>query len=184
MRQVQNGQFDRFEQLVERYRAPLLRVAESKLGNRAWAEDVVQEAFLAIFAARHTYDPRFAFRTWLWTVLLNLCRKQWTRKKKRPQEVHRSALDREGCEAFSEPRSYETGLEKVLLIEQREQLLTLLSDLPEVQADALRLRFYGGLKYAEIAETMGCSLGGAKLRVRSGLKALAERLGDSEGDSP
>src|SRR5690606_31307260 len=92
MQQVQGGEFELFEQLVARYRAPLVRVAASKLNDRALAEDAVQETFLAVFAARHTYDPRFAFRTWLWTILLNVCRRQLRKRQNRPQELSRSVF--------------------------------------------------------------------------------------------
>src|SRR6516162_4317349 len=74
MRRIQAGEIELFDLLVERYRRPLLSVAWSKLGDRARAEDVVQETLLAAFASRATYNERFAFRTWVWTILLNLCR--------------------------------------------------------------------------------------------------------------
>ena len=45
-----------------------------------------------------------------------------------------------------------------------------------MQADALRLRFFGGLTFPEIAAAMGCSEPGAKNRVKSGLLKLAEWL--------
>ena len=184
MLRVQDGQFALFDELVLRYREPLIRVARSKLGDLAWAEDVVQETFLAVFAARHTFDAKFLFRTWLWTILLNLCRRQLKRKKNRPQEVAQSILEAGRTSRLPEPACYETGLSHVLLSERREQVAALLGKLPEVQADALRIRFYGGLKYAEIARTMNCSLSGAKLRVRNGLSALAKHLGNEEGELP
>ena len=184
MLRVQDGQFALFDELVLRYREPLIRVARSKLGDLAWAEDVVQETFLAVFAARHTFDAKFSFRTWLWTILLNLCRRQLKRKKNRPQEVSQSILEAGRTIRLPEPACHETGLSRVLLSERRKQVAALLGKLPEVQADALRLRFYGGLKYAEIARTMNCSLSGAKLRVRNGLSALAKHLGNEEGELP
>ena len=144
----------------------------------------MQEAFLAVFAARHTYNPEFSFRTWLWTILLNVCRRQLRRRQRRPQEVAHSALNAAGPLPFPEPADDQTGLTHALLAERREQMAALLDDLPEVQADALRLRFYGGLKFEEIAEAMNCSLGGAKLRVRNGLLALSKRLRDEAGDEP
>ena len=64
--------------------------------------------------------------------------------------------------------------------ERSELLDALLAKLPETQADALRLRFFGGLKFQEIAEAMGCSLSSAKNRVRWGLTKLAEYLGPEE----
>src|SRR5580700_3038300 len=68
MRRIQEGEFSFFEILVERYRPALLRVAGGMLDDAALAEDVVQETFLAVFASRHTFNPAFHFRTWLWTI--------------------------------------------------------------------------------------------------------------------
>ncbi len=180
MQQVQNGQIDRFEELVLRYREPLVRVAWSKLGDQTWAEDVVQETFMAVFSARHSYRPELPFRTWLWTILLNLCRRQWKRRMTRPQE---SAFDVLKPGHSSEPATDDGGLQRLLTTERSEQLMALLDDLPEPQADALRLRFFGGLKFEEIARTMDCSLSGAKRRVQTGLLKLAERLRALEGES-
>ena len=93
MRRIQAGEVELFDLLVERYRNALVRVALSKLGDVAWAEDIVQESLLAAFVARDTYDPQFAFRTWLWTILLNLCRRQWQRREGRPREHSCSGPD-------------------------------------------------------------------------------------------
>jgi RNA polymerase sigma-70 factor (ECF subfamily) len=172
MRLIQQDQLHVFDELVSRHRSALCRVACSKLGDADWAEDVVQETFLAVYAARHTYDPQFAFRTWLWTILLNLCRRQNARRSRHPREVYRA----EWHSSRQEPVSHETGLSHLLQVERQDELAALLDELPEAQADALRLRFFGELKFHEIAEATGCSLGGAKLRVRKGLENLAELL--------
>ncbi len=74
------GQSECFDQLVLRYQAALMRVARSRLGRADWAEDVVQETLLAVYRGLATYDPRFAFRTWLWTILLNQCRAHHERR--------------------------------------------------------------------------------------------------------
>jgi RNA polymerase sigma-70 factor (ECF subfamily) len=67
--------------------------------------------------------------------------------------------------------------------ERSERLNALLDQLPEKQADALRLRFFGGLKFREIAAAMNCSLSTAKNRVRWGLTEMAEQLGLNENSS-
>ena len=51
---------------------------------------------------------------------------------------------------------------------------------PEAQADALRLRFFGGLTFPEIAAAMGCSEAGAKHRVKTGLVKLGQWLTRSD----
>ncbi|MFN0056306.1 MAG: RNA polymerase sigma factor [Planctomycetales bacterium] len=182
MSRVQQGEVPLFDLLVRRYRDALVQVAWSKLGNAAWAEDVVQETFLAAFAARDSYQPRFAFRTWLWTILLNLCRRQWRRRQERPLERAQSLADDWISAARGEPATNETGLSQALRTERREQVHQLLLQLPEAQADALRLRFLAELPFAEIAQTMGSSLSAAKQRVRLGLTAMSRLLGEDQGD--
>jgi RNA polymerase sigma-70 factor (ECF subfamily) len=181
MRRIQEGEFSLFEVLVERYRPALLRVASGMLNDAALAEDMVQETFLAVFASRHTFNPAFHFRTWLWTILLNLCRAQLKRRARRPQVLSNSTLTTSERANIADPSTSETALAALLIRERGAQLQGFLNELPEAQADAIRLRFFAGLKYEEIAQSMGVSLGGAKLRVRSGLRRLSERLlGDEE----
>lgn len=171
MRDVQQDRLAAFDELVRRYRRPLLRVASSKLADRAVAEDVVQETFLAVFAARDTYRPELTFRTWLWTILLNLCHRQ-ARKQIRAA-VPWSGLALQTPLEPSPVADVDGGLTQLLAIEKQEQLHAALAQLPVVQADAVRLRFFGGLKFEEIAAAMGCSLNGAKQRVKQGLLRLA-----------
>lgn len=184
MRLVQSGQLEPFGELVRRYRGPLLRVAASKLGDATAAEDVVQETFLAVFAACDTYNPAFSFRTWLWTILLNLCKRQLKRRSQQPQVLTPHLDCNSAAVGLSEPLHQETGLVRALLHERNARLRDLLLTLPEVQSDAVRLRFFGGLKFQEIADAMGCSLIAAKMRVKDGLLKLAETLRKEEGASP
>jgi RNA polymerase sigma-70 factor (ECF subfamily) len=184
MRLVQSGQVELFDVLVQRYRGPLLNVAWSKLGDPTWAEDAVQETFLAAFTSRSTYDPQFAFRTWVWTILLNLCRRQWQRRETRPREQSLPQAPAVSLPGFREPFTEETAPAILLRSERRAEVHRLLDRLPEVQADALRLRFFGGLQFSEIALAMNSSLGAAKQRVKNGLVALADQLRHTEGEIP
>lgn len=182
MQRVIAGDLRSFDELVRRYREPLLRVAWSKLGHREWAEDVVQEAFLAAFAARETYNPDFAFRTWLWTILLNLCRRQWQRRAKQGQTLHESFQTRADGRCIAEPVSHESGLAHMLATEQRQEVLRLIARLPEPQGDAIRLRFFANMKYDDIAATMDSAVSTAKVRVRNGLVALTQMLRAEENE--
>jgi RNA polymerase sigma-70 factor (ECF subfamily) len=179
MVQVQQGRTELFEQLVARYRDRLLRFAAGKLGECGRAEDVVQETFLAVYSARHTYNSRFAFSTWIWTILLNLCRREWRAQRREADRFWQAAAAQSSLPGRGNSgASSETGLSALLRSEQQELLGALLEALPEAESDALRLRFYGGLTFEEIAATMNSSLSGAKVRVRRGLERLAERLRD------
>jgi RNA polymerase sigma-70 factor (ECF subfamily) len=170
MLEVQHGRIELFDQLVNRHRSRMLRFAASKLLDGAAAEDVVQEAWLSIYAARHTYRPEFAVTTWVYTVLLNLCRRHARRaQRQRLTELPLDAV----CDREASPLA-------LLMAEERRELLhTLLDELPEAEADALRLRFFSGLMFEEIAAAMQSSVSGAKVRVRRGLERLAARLMDS-----
>ena len=185
MKRICAGEYLLFDELVLRYRDRLLRFAWSKYGNMSAAEDLVQEAFLSAFAARESYKPEFAFSTWLWTIFLNLCRRHYKQELRQPSEIVRSAFAIADTVEIPEPSSPETPLEVALKTEQFELLALYLSELSEVQADALRLRFFGGMKFNEIALTMDCSLSAAKIRVKNGLLKLAHRFSEgktSEGD--
>jgi RNA polymerase sigma-70 factor, ECF subfamily len=178
MRQAQAGDRAAFAEIVRRYQPALLRVAKSRLGRIDWAEDAVQETLLAAFKWRASYREPHSFRTWLWTILLNQCRRSWTGHLRRPRiycwndqpaeklapAVYQASLD----------RGDEAPWERMLAQERSELLESLLAQLPAVQSDALRLRFFGGLKFDEIADTVNCSLGTAKNRVKWGLTRLAE----------
>lgn len=164
------GEREAFVHLVRRYELPLLRAAISRLGRRTWAEEAVQETFLCAHRWLATYDSRFSFRTWLWTILLNQCSRMAKREAKHIAKTEADALPHERIDPRPSP------LELLVAREAAEQMYALLARLPQVQADALRLRFFGGLTFAEIAAAMQCSEPGAKNRVKSGLVTLSKWL--------
>ena len=170
------GETELFAEIVRRYERALLCVSRSRLGRDDWAEEAVQESFLAAFKSCHSYDSRYSFRTWLWTILLNQCRAHYQRRSRGPNV---EPWPDERAEAPVTPIESDdslTPLGRLLAKERTEQLETLLTKLSSAQADALRLRFFGGLKFSEIAITMNCSLNTAKNRVRWGLLRLAEMI--------
>jgi RNA polymerase sigma-70 factor (ECF subfamily) len=162
------GEGEAFAHLVRRYQGPLLKAAISRLSRRTWAEEAVQETFLCAHRWLATYDSRFSFRTWLWTILLNQCSRVAKREAKHLPQTTEYALSRDRLDPQPTP------IEVLLAREAAEQLYGLLAKLPEVQADALRLRFFGGLTFPEIAAAMKCSEPGAKLRVKNGLLTLSK----------
>jgi RNA polymerase sigma-70 factor (ECF subfamily) len=183
MQRVQGGDVSAFDELVTRYRPALTRVAAGMLGDSVAADDAVQETFLAVFAARRTFNPSLSFRTWLWTILLNLCRRHRARLVRRPQGLANPAeLAASQGTRRRQTSGPETAIESLLTEERNARLQRFLDELPDAQADAIRLRFFAELTYDEIARSTGVSIGGAKLRVRSGLAALS-RLLRRDGES-
>lgn len=171
LKSVVAGNDSAFSVLVDRYRPRLLRFAVRSMGDLAVAEDLVQDTFAAVHAACRSYDPRFAVSTWVWTILLNLCRKQ------RRGDRSRDRLHSEWAAISLHRRQpADTALDELVRNEQASRLRKHLSALPAAQADALRLRFFAELPFDEIAAAMNSSVSGAKVRVRKGLTALANLL--------
>lgn len=187
MRQVQAGRTDRFAELATRYHDALLRFSWSRCGRREWAEEIVQETFLAAIKSCHTFDVSANFRTWLWTILLNESRRHFRRHARR-REVAAAAIAES---PFADPlppdqRASREPAPPVQLLaqEQSQRVDALLARLPDVEADALRLRFFAGLKFREIADAMQCALPTAKNRVRRGLVQLGEWITTEQPDLP
>ena len=86
MLRVRDDNAPAFEELVRRYQGRLLAIFQNMLGNREQAEDLVQEVFLRVFRARHSYVPEAKFSTWLFTIAHNVA-KNAKRSKARRREV-------------------------------------------------------------------------------------------------
>jgi len=171
------GDADRYAVIVKRYRRALLNLAYSYLGDSQAAEDAVQEAFLNSFKWLHTYDSRYSFRTWLWRILLNVCHRLREKGKKLP--VTTTKLQAGQSEPSASPLETEVpceALSRLIDRERRTQVLGLLDKLTPIQAEAIRLRFFGEMKFQEIADAQGIGLPAAKARVRNGLLQLAKLI--------
>ena len=167
---VIDGDIECFEVLVCRYYRGLLRTAVLRLGDQQAAEDAVQECLLAAFRGLATYDSQYSFRTWLWAILRNECRRKYRdikREGSRSQQFENTQVEPQTGSSIDPLESFE----------QYEEVNELIGRLPEKQAEAVRLRFAGELKYNEMAQLMGCSLATAKNRVRKGGIGNGAQLG-------
>lgn len=173
---AREGDASAFDRVLAPYRGPLYRVAFHRLGDAEAAEDVVQETFLCVYRYLASYDSRLSFRTWLWTIHLRQCGR-WAKGRQKRESTASADPQILRCPEAREDRPD-------LICERRDQSALLreaLERLPAKQADALRLRFFAGLTYPEIARSLGCTELTAKNRVRAGLTALSNRLGDPFG---
>jgi RNA polymerase sigma factor (sigma-70 family) len=72
MLDFRHGSRPPFEELFARYREPLSRFFRRRLTNRERAEDLTQEAFIAVIRATIQYQPKALFRTYLYSIAFNL----------------------------------------------------------------------------------------------------------------
>jgi len=68
-----SGDARAFEVLVKRHRAPVFNFILRFTGNRARAEDLLQEAWLKVVRGAGEYEPKARFTTWVYTIARNLC---------------------------------------------------------------------------------------------------------------
>jgi RNA polymerase sigma-70 factor (ECF subfamily) len=144
---------------------PSLRAfAISLSGNVDRADDLVQETLLRALANIHSFQPGTNLSAWLFTILRNLFRSEY-RKRKREVE------DTDG--SFSESlKSYPDQLGRV----EFQEFRTALAELPAEQREALILVGASGFSYEEAADICECAVGTIKSRVNRARTRLAKLL--------
>jgi RNA polymerase sigma-70 factor (ECF subfamily) len=167
--------------LYETHHAPAFRLAYLLLQESRDAEEVVQDAFVYVFCNLRRYDSnRGTFWTWLRVVLVSRCR------NKRRRRVLPS-ISLEMLEAADQvPADPKPASDPVSVLERlgvRRVVWEALQQVSPGARDALILRYYEGLPYAEIAEILGCSNDAARSRVIHG-KAQLRRLLTAPDEGP
>ncbi len=176
MLRFRSGDLQAFEDLLDRWEGPAKRYAQRVLGDFQIAEDVAQEAFLRLYRSADSYRPTGRFSSYFYTILGNLCRDRIRRRRRRPEETATRSLD-EGTREPPDPGVSLPGPEDALLAaEERALVGQAVRDLPSHLMQAVALREFEGLKYREIADTLGCDVNQVKVLIHRGRKALAQRL--------
>jgi RNA polymerase sigma-70 factor, ECF subfamily len=154
------------ETLYGRHGAQVLRHAYFLLGNREDAEDIVQETFLRAHRALGSFAARSQPSTWLLRIATNLCHDH--QRQRLRQQKGESTLP-----AAAPPTP--DVVERVELADTTRRLLRVLDGLPLTDRTVLVLHLLEGLDYAEIAQVLGCTRPGAKMRTLRALRRLRER---------
>lgn len=174
VRRARDGDFRAFEELFERHRTMVFRYAYQMVPRRDDAEDITQEAFVRAYQNLARYRDEAKFTTWLLRIVTNLCTDQAR------MSTRRTALEQqEATGALTWMTEGETE-DPVENLEQDRRVIALrkaLKALPEHHRNVIILRDIEEREYPEISQILGCSIGGAKLRVLRARRALKERIG-------
>jgi RNA polymerase sigma-70 factor (ECF subfamily) len=159
VRRVLAGETEAYRHLVERYQRAVLGVASRLLGNGSDAEDLAQEALVRAYRYLGSLREPERFGPWLFQVVRSLCRDQ-----KRKREAEKKALEhrRELLRWAQVPSGEGIGAE--------------LSRLPPAEYQALKLRYFDGLSYDEIARKMEKSFSQVDHLIRKARAHLASRI--------
>ena len=161
--------------LYETHYAAAFRLAYLLLQDACDAEEVVQDAFVYVLRNLRRYDPgRGPFWAWLRVVLVSRCRNK--RRRCRLPLVSLELLAAAG-QAPADPAAAAGDPADVLeRLGTRQVVWEALQRVSAGARDALVLRYYEGLSYAEIAATLGCSPDAARSRVAHGKTQLRRLL--------
>ncbi len=98
LERLRRGDADAYHRLIRRFHASLVSVAASVIGSHAQAEEVVQDAWLAVLSGIGRFEGRAALGTWLFSIVLNRAR------TRRGREVRMVALPAEPDGGADPPR--------------------------------------------------------------------------------
>jgi RNA polymerase sigma-70 factor (ECF subfamily) len=133
-----DGDAGAFEELVRAYQAPIYYLALRYVRDEGAAADLAQTTFLKAFQGLRGFRHGSSVKTWLYRIVINLC-KNYLRDRGRKREDSLGEMD---------PPSTANPLQE--LIAHEDQRLTVM------------LKVNEGMKYREIAEVLGCSVGTVK----------------------
>jgi RNA polymerase sigma-70 factor, ECF subfamily len=191
---LREGDEQAFSKLVEEYGATMLRVARLYVRDRAVAEEVVQETWLAVLNGIDSFEGRSTLKTWIFRILANRAK---TRAEREGRTVPLSALaaaDAESGEASVDPdRFFELDhprspyhwaapprswpQTRVIERETLDLVRETIEMLPDMQREVIRLRDIEGWSAEEVARALEISNGNQRVllhRARSKVRAALE----------
>src|SRR5207244_4068840 len=156
------GDESAFVEIVRRYQARMLRLAEATVGSRAVAEEVTQDTWLAVVRGVERFEGRSSLKTWLFHILLNRARTAANREQRagRPDDtIVEGRFDRSGAWA-TPPEPWADRVDDRLLAEHLAiRVKALLPALPDSQRQVVVLRDVEGLSADDVAGIVGVSDG-------------------------
>ena len=167
VRRIQSGDDAGFDELMRRYKRPVMNFAYRMLGNAEDAEDVAQDVFVRAYQKLGTYRAATKFSTWLFAMARNAAIDRLRWRTRHPVESIESAPE------IAMPSG---TAEEVRAREVGGQIAAAVSRLPEDQRTTLVLSEYQGMTYAEIAEVMRCSPKSVESRLYRAKQTLREAL--------
>ncbi len=174
VRRARDGDAAAFETLVRRHYRAAYAVARSRVDSGMDAEDVVQDAFVRALERLDECDPE-RFAGWFLAIVRNRAHNA------RIYEARRRGVD---PEAVGEPEGEEEGGDAgVERRELRERLERAMDGLPPLQREILLLHDLEGYRHAEIAGTVGVSVGMSRYHLMQARRAMRRALDTSSEEA-
>jgi RNA polymerase sigma-70 factor, ECF subfamily len=167
---VARGDHRAFELLYGELAGPVYGVVRQVLRDPAQSEEIAQEVLLEIWRTASRFDPaKGSPAAWALTI------------------AHRRAVDRVRSEMASSRREEKAAVdaagepddvaEMVAATLDGQRVRRCLDGLTELQRESIKLAYYGGYSYPQVAQLLGVALGTVKTRIRDGLIRMRDCLG-------
>ena len=161
-------------ELYDRHSRLLFTLITRIVRDRAEAEEVLQEVFLAVWTKAATYSATLGSPVgWL----VRLARNRAIDHFRTSRVVARTLERVEGPPIGDNPE------EAASRNQERRRVRSALDTLPDVQKELIEQAYFGGMTHSELAEAFALPLGTVKTRVRAGMQALRQQLGNAVAQS-
>jgi RNA polymerase sigma-70 factor (ECF subfamily) len=178
VRQAQADDTRAFDELVNRYRDRVYRLAFRILRHEEDAAEALQDAFLSAFRGIKKFKAESTFSTWLYRVATNAALMRYRRRREPHLSLEQSQSSNPDAEPLEVPDWSAQPLEELLDQETREVMEAGMARLPEDLRTVFALRDIEGMSNAEVAEVLEISVPAVKSRLhraRSGLREEMDR---------
>jgi len=171
MVRLSHGEADAFDLIYERHADAAFSLAYRISGSRAAAEEVAQDAFLALWRNGARYEQsRGSVRNWILGIVHN---RSIDALRRAVRHESRRAGDEGLAERLMSPDRTD---DEVSRREEAGEVRTLLDDLPSDQRRVIELAYFAGFTHTEIADMLAIPVGTVKGRMRLGLEKLRLRM--------
>lgn len=177
--QARKGEASALEALFTRHRTAVFRFVYQMIGDKDDADDLTQEAFVRAFESLDRFREECRFTTWIMRIAANLCTDRARMRTRRHQLIQQQAGDRLTWMTEDQSADPVRSLEGS---RRSHALYRALYALPEHHRRVLILRDFEERDYEQISGILGCTVGGAKLRVLRARRALRDRLAPLLGE--
>ena len=172
------GDEQAFRELFGRYAAVAHALAFRLVRQAQVAEEIVQEAFLAVWRNPDRYDAaRGSVRSWL----MGTVHHRAVDAVRREQAQRRRAEQAAGLGPGIVEDPVDDVLAAIDLPRERRLVRSALGQLPEEQRDVIQRMYFDGLSQSQIAERTGLPLGTVKSRTLLAMRRLRAHLGEGSG---
>jgi RNA polymerase sigma-70 factor (ECF subfamily) len=182
VRQALEGDRRAYDRLARKYREPLVRHVARLVRDRDDVDDLVQEALTKALTQLASYDPSYAFSTWLYRIATNHSIDHLRRRKLATYSLDQPIRTKDGEMQAEVPDSTWRPDRHVVADQQRTLINEAIARLPEKYHRVIVMRHVEELAYEEIAEQLDLPLGTVKAHIFRARALLYRYLKDRQGD--